>query len=91
MCFFSRYLIIEMGWKAEIAKMFLYVSFPVGIFHYFNQTANFEEWVIKTKKEHFPPESKRMQEELQNFIHEFNSEAERKRLDAMEVRQGIKH
>lgn len=44
------------GWKLEIAKMAMYVTFPVAMFHYFNQPKLFEEWVIKTKREIFPPD-----------------------------------
>ncbi|EFN77257.1 protein PET100 homolog, mitochondrial [Harpegnathos saltator] len=73
-----------MGWKFEVAKMFMYVSFPVGIFHYFNQPKNYEEWVIKTKKEYFPPLSKQLMEQVDKFIYDFNAEAQKKRLDEME-------
>lgn len=44
------------NWQLEVAKMAMYVVFPVGMFYYFNQPALFEEWVIKTKREIFPPE-----------------------------------
>lgn len=33
------------GWKLEVAKMAMYMSFPVGLFHYFNQPEYFEKWV----------------------------------------------
>ncbi|XP_012521284.1 protein PET100 homolog, mitochondrial [Monomorium pharaonis] len=73
-----------MGWMLEVAKMFLYISFPVGIFHYVNQPAYFEEYVIKAKQEYYPPESKQAYEEVENFIRDFNSTMEKKRLDEME-------
>lgn len=68
----------------EVAKMFLYISFPVGIFHYVNQPAYFDKWVIKAKEEHFPPESRQANEQMENFIREFNANSEKRRLDALE-------
>jgi len=34
------------GWKLEVFKMALYMSFPVALFHWFNQPEYFEKWVI---------------------------------------------
>lgn len=34
------------GWKLEVFKMGLYMSFPVALFHWFNQPEYFEKWVI---------------------------------------------
>ncbi|GAB1599511.1 protein PET100 homolog, mitochondrial-like [Argonauta hians] len=45
------------GWKLEIFKMGLYMSFPVGLFYYFNQPAFFEEWIMSRRKTLFPPEA----------------------------------
>jgi len=75
-----------MGWPLEVTKMFLYISFPVGIFHYVNSPAYFEKWVIKAKEEYFPPESRKANEQMENFIRDFNSDIEKKRLDALESR-----
>ncbi|CAH1103435.1 unnamed protein product [Psylliodes chrysocephalus] len=44
-------------WSLEVAKMALYITFPVALFHYFNQPKYFEEWVVNKKRELFPPES----------------------------------
>ncbi|KAL6260533.1 hypothetical protein P5V15_008055 [Pogonomyrmex californicus] len=73
-----------MGWILEVAKMFMYISFPVGIFHYVNQPAYFEKWVIKAKEEYYPSESRQANKELEDFIYEFNAKYERKQLDALE-------
>ncbi|KAH1028969.1 hypothetical protein HUJ05_002280 [Dendroctonus ponderosae] len=45
------------GWKLEVGKMAMYVTFPVIMFYYFNQPALFEEWVVKTKREIYPPDN----------------------------------
>lgn len=37
--------------------MAVYLAFPVGMFHWFNQPKYFEEYVIKTKRELYPPEN----------------------------------
>lgn len=52
------------GWILEVGKMVMYISFPVAMFHYFNQPAYFEKWVTQKKREIYPPES----EEAENVI-----------------------
>ncbi|KAL0115151.1 hypothetical protein PUN28_010624 [Cardiocondyla obscurior] len=73
-----------MGWMLEVGKMFLYISFPVGIFYYVNTPAYFEHWILKEKEQYFPVENKQATEQMDNFIHEFNAKFEKKRLDALE-------
>lgn len=41
------------GWHLEAFKMAVYMIFPVGLFHYFNQPEYFETWVINFKQENF--------------------------------------
>uniref|UniRef100_A0A6M2DP23 Protein pet100 log mitochondrial n=1 Tax=Xenopsylla cheopis TaxID=163159 RepID=A0A6M2DP23_XENCH len=53
------------GWKLEVAKMAMYLSFPVVCFHYFNQPALFENWVIRIKRELYPPDNIRIRDELE--------------------------
>ncbi|XP_011875612.1 PREDICTED: protein PET100 homolog, mitochondrial [Vollenhovia emeryi] len=73
-----------MGWVLEVVKMFLYISFPVGMYHYVNQPVFFDEFVIKAKEEYFPPESRKANKMMDDFIREFNASSEKKRLEAME-------
>lgn len=47
--------------------MALYLSFPVAMFHYFNQPEYFEKWVTQTKREVFPPENKSHAKELDDL------------------------
>lgn len=54
--------------------MALYVMFPVAMFHYFNQPKYFEEWVIKTKRELYPPESEQL--ELRAALQKLKEEQE---------------
>lgn len=46
----------------------MYMSFPVVLFHYFNQPTYFEEWVTKTKRNIFPPENPQDKEAIQQLI-----------------------
>lgn len=64
--------------------MMLYVSFPVGIFHYFNQTENIEDWLIDQKKKYFPPISKTEHREFVQFIDKFNDKRQVEQLKKME-------
>lgn len=57
-------------WVLEVAKMGMYMAFPVALFHFFNQPEYFEEWVTKKKRELYPPESKSHHKELQRAIQE---------------------
>ena len=45
------------SWQAEVAKMFLYVMFPVAVFHCYNQPEIFENWAQQTKNKYFQPSS----------------------------------
>ncbi|KAM9844305.1 protein PET100 homolog, mitochondrial [Aulostomus maculatus] len=56
-----------MGVKIEIFKMMLYLSFPVTMFWISNQAEYFEEYIVKRKKEIFPPDEKSQRKELEDF------------------------
>ncbi|MPC69651.1 Protein PET100, mitochondrial [Portunus trituberculatus] len=43
------------GWKLEIGKMAMYMSFPVMLFYVFNQPKYFEEWTVRMRRELYPP------------------------------------
>jgi len=56
------------GWQLEVGKMALYMAFPVGLFHYFNQPEYFEKWVTEQKRLMYPPESKSHRSEIEKTI-----------------------
>lgn len=56
------------GWALEVGKMVMYISFPVAMFHYFNQPAYFEKWVTDKKREIYPPEDEKSENEIKNTI-----------------------
>lgn len=56
------------GWALEVGKMVMYISFPVAMFHYFNQPEYFEKWVTEKKREIYPPEDEKQENEIKNTI-----------------------
>ncbi|XP_072255866.1 protein PET100 homolog, mitochondrial [Pyxicephalus adspersus] len=45
-----------MGVKLEVFRMMLYLTFPVTMFWISNQPEYFEEYIVKRKRELYPPE-----------------------------------
>jgi protein PET100 len=58
------------NWPLEVFKLGLYVTFPVGMFYFYNQASFFEDWVIRMKRELYPPESHTGRDEIQSVIKE---------------------
>jgi len=48
-------------WKLEVAKMALYMAFPVSLFYIFNQPQLFEDWTVKMRRQLYPPEDEHIQ------------------------------
>ncbi|EZA61036.1 protein PET100 homolog, mitochondrial [Ooceraea biroi] len=80
-----------MGWVFEVAKMFMYISFPVGIFHYYHHPMIFEKLMIEEKKKYFPPTSRKRNAEVEDFINKYNYDIKRKQLEAMEMQERGKY
>lgn len=77
-------------WTLEVARMVMYVSFPVAMFHYFNQPQYFEKWVTDKKREIYPPEEKAGKEQIKQLIFEMREQHDRdlfKALDDIDARQ----
>ncbi|XP_067633566.1 protein PET100 homolog, mitochondrial [Eurosta solidaginis] len=72
------------SWGLEVFKMTLYMSFPVAMFHIFNQPAYFEEWVTKTKRELYPPEALGHRDELQKAIKDMQQKRDNEMMKALE-------
>ncbi|XP_033226464.1 protein PET100 homolog, mitochondrial [Belonocnema kinseyi] len=73
------------SWQLEVARMFLYMAFPVACFHYFNQPENFEEFVINVRKEMLHAETQESRDELKKFFEEHARAENLKKLEAMEA------
>ncbi|KAL7883660.1 hypothetical protein SRHO_G00013180 [Serrasalmus rhombeus] len=69
-----------MGVKIEIFRMMLYLSFPVTMFWISNQAEYFEEYIVKRKREIFPPDEKMHRQELEEFKERMRRRQEQKML-----------
>jgi len=80
------------SWQLEVFKLAMYVSFPVGMFYFYNQAEYFEDWVIKMKRELYPPEHLTSRKELEDVIKEMRgqhqSEMIRKMQEEMQQSRG---
>lgn len=72
------------GWKLEIAKMAMYMSFPVAVFYFFNQPQYFEDWVVQMRRELYPPLEKMHGKEIEECIRKIHMRKEKELLRALE-------
>ncbi|KAJ8251349.1 hypothetical protein GJAV_G00220400 [Gymnothorax javanicus] len=75
----------NMGVKIELFRMMLYLSFPVAMFWISNQADYFEEYVVKRKREIFPPEEKMHRKELDDFKQRMRDRKEQRLLKQMGI------
>ncbi|XP_076239518.1 protein PET100 homolog, mitochondrial-like [Calliopsis andreniformis] len=71
-------------WQTEVGRMMLYVSFPVGIFHYFNHGENIEGWLTEQKKKYYPANIAKEKEEFTEYIDKLNRQKQLNQLRRME-------
>ncbi|XP_012689229.1 protein PET100 homolog, mitochondrial [Clupea harengus] len=72
-----------MGVNLEIFRMMLYLSFPVAMFWVSNQAEYFEEYIVKRKREIFPPDEKSQRKELEDFKERMRIRKEKRILKQM--------
>ncbi|XP_051995891.1 protein PET100 homolog, mitochondrial-like [Xyrauchen texanus] len=72
-----------MGVKIEVFRMMVYLSFPVAMFWISNQAEYFEEYIVKRKREIFPPDEKMHRQELEDFKERMRNRREQKILKQM--------
>lgn len=72
------------GWQLEVGKMALYMAFPVGLFHYFNQPEYFEKWVTDQKRLMYPPDSKSHRSEIEQTIRDMRDKHDNKLIKELE-------
>ncbi|XP_037545017.1 protein PET100 homolog, mitochondrial [Nematolebias whitei] len=75
-----------MGVKIEIFRMVLYLSFPVAMFWIANQAEFFEDYVVKTKREVFPPYEEARRKEWEAFKEQMRKRQEEKMLKKFSAR-----
>ncbi|KAI3359720.1 hypothetical protein L3Q82_014087 [Scortum barcoo] len=66
-------------------EMMLYLSFPVTMFWISNQAEYFEEYIVKRKREIFPPDEGRHRKELEDFKERMRVRREQRILKEMSV------
>nr|CAD7256674.1 unnamed protein product [Timema shepardi] len=62
-----------------------------GMFHYFNQPELFEEWVVKTRRELFPPENMTHKDEIIDCIQKLQEKQDLEMLRLLEGGQNTTH
>ncbi|KAK4307546.1 hypothetical protein Pmani_020692 [Petrolisthes manimaculis] len=71
------------GWKLEVGKMALYMSFPVVMFYIFNQPQYFEAWTVKMRQELYPPLEQMHGKEIDEYIRKLHAKKEKELLKAL--------
>ncbi|XP_020560893.1 protein PET100 homolog, mitochondrial isoform X1 [Oryzias latipes] len=66
-------------------KMMLYLSFPVAMFWISNQAEYFEEYIVKRKREIFPPGEELKRKELEDFKERMRVRKEQRMLKTFAV------
>ncbi|KAM6914049.1 protein PET100 homolog, mitochondrial [Anarrhichthys ocellatus] len=74
-----------MGVKIEMFRMMLYLSFPVTMFWISNQAEYFEEYIVKRKREIFPPDEGLRRKEMQEFKERMRLRKEQQLLRALSM------
>lgn len=71
-------------WSLEVVRMFFYMMFPVGCFHYFNNPQIYEESVTKIRQETQLPIPLDKQEEFNKVLKEVKTKMNLKRIQELE-------
>ncbi|XP_043479128.1 protein PET100 homolog, mitochondrial [Leptopilina heterotoma] len=72
-------------WQLEVFKMSLYMAFPVGCFHYFNQPENFENMILTARREISSKETPEMKQQMRDFIDKVNEKRRLREVEVMEA------
>lgn len=73
------------SWQLEVGRMMMYILFPIGVYYYFNQTENIEEWIINEKKK-YGTTSRKDYNQFLEFIEEYNKKKQQKQLEELEAK-----
>lgn len=68
------------NWQLEVFRMAIYVSFPVGFFHYFNHSDQFAKWATELHEEIYPKEDPNFREEIKRVAKELRERKEQQSL-----------
>ncbi|XP_012254264.1 protein PET100 homolog, mitochondrial [Athalia rosae] len=71
-------------WQLEVARMALYMAFPVALFHYFNQPEVYEESITNKKREIYPVVKREKEQEIRDQLRAARDRREAKQLRELE-------
>ncbi|XP_018015442.1 protein PET100 homolog, mitochondrial [Hyalella azteca] len=71
------------NWQLEVARMAIYMTFPVAAFYIFNQPQWFEQETIEKKRQIFRPTSRENAEMLAGCIKTLQEKEERELLESL--------
>lgn len=72
------------NWQLEVARMVLYMAFPVGMFHYFNQPDVYEKWIVNKKREIYPMINREEESKIKEKIRSIRERQEAKAYNELE-------
>lgn len=67
----------------------MYMSFPVGLFYFFNQPLLYEDKLIKLKREAYPPEDLEAKKLFHEYKLKYQKENDKKMLKRLEEKQSM--
>ncbi|GFO39975.1 protein pet100 homolog, mitochondrial [Plakobranchus ocellatus] len=75
------------GWQLEVFRMAVYISFPVGLFYFFNQPSFFESWMMEKRARLFPPQDPNAHQILEDFKEQQELRRENKMIAAYQAKK----
>ena len=78
------------NWYLEVGRMAMYMAFPVGLFHYFNQPEYFEKFVIEKKRLMYPPEDHSHLNEAEELIRSVKVKRDQKIMEKIEESERLR-
>lgn len=77
------------NWQLEVVKMAIYITFPVAMFHYFNQPENFEETIRNINLRINTPEEDKFREEYRALVKRKQEEEEVRILKKLDEKENL--
>lgn len=77
------------NWQLEVAKMAIYITFPVAMFHYFNQPENFEETIRTINLRINTPEEEKFRDQYRALVKKKQEEEEARILKELDKKEKV--
>ncbi|XP_005095919.1 protein PET100 homolog, mitochondrial [Aplysia californica] len=75
------------NWQLEVFRMAVYISFPVGLFYFFNQPSFFENWMMEKRERIFPAVDPNAQKIIDDYIEHLEIKQERQWIAAQQAKK----